>query len=72
MKKDNGLHSVSKTIQILQNGHVEYIVGCSGTVAAKKWVQRRCSGVKDSLQAGSAPFMCKKCQGETPPSMMAE
>ena len=32
---------------------------------------RRCSGVKASLQALSAAFMCKKCRRETPASMMA-
>ena len=36
-----------------------------------KWVHRRYSGVKASLQAASAAFICKKCQGETSPSIMA-
>ena len=37
-----------------------------------KWVHRRCSGVTGSLQTVSAAFICKKCQGETLPSVMAE
>ena len=37
-----------------------------------KWVQRRCSGAKGSLQTASAAFICEKCQGETPPLVMPE
>ena len=37
-----------------------------------KWVHKMCSGVKGSLQTASAVFICKKCQGEIPPSVMAE
>ena len=37
------------------------------------WVNRRYSGVKGSLQAANAAFICKKCHGVTPPSsVMAE
>ena len=34
--------------------------------ACRKWVHKRCSGLKGSLQAASTTFICKRCRGDGP------
>ena len=40
--------------------------------SCKKWIHRKCSGVKGSLQAASATFECKMCRGDVPLAEVAD
>ena len=34
--------------------------------SCKKWIQKRCSGVKRSLRNATQSFICKRCKADSP------